>query len=159
MDGLGHLDEPQLAVLGDHRQLHGVGRIDQRLRQRAIEGPSELDDETARALGRQRLHEALLALDVAARAEAGREDELAAAQQIGGILHIEDVHPADVPAQRLLPGDDLGEAAGERRQLEHLGHCHPTRMAADDERVWLGTGDSDDDTGLSVFQVQSVAAT
>ncbi|MEH3054947.1 MAG: hypothetical protein PGN13_13255 [Patulibacter minatonensis] len=128
VDRLRHLDEAQLAVQRDDGQLHGVRGVDQRLRDRTVERPPELDHQTAGALRRERVDETLLALRLLARAETGREDQLSAAQEVRRILHVEDVHPPHVAAQRLGSGHHLGQSAAERRQFEHLGDRHPARM-------------------------------
>ncbi len=91
------------------------------MRQRAVEGPAELDDEATGALGGERVDEPLLTLRLFAGAKSGREDEFAAPEEVGGVLDIEHVDPAHVAAERVVARDDLGETAAQCREFEDLG--------------------------------------
>ena len=117
---LGDGDEPDRAVEGHEREAGVGGGTDGPGGDPRQPGP-ELDDHAGHALRRELTDPSRRGLGAPAQAHAGREDQLPTEEQVGDVLGLGHVHPADRPVQEVLAGDHQRAAADDLRQGDHLG--------------------------------------
>ncbi len=121
--GFGDLDELRLPLQHDQRQLM-VGRGgDQRRRQAPRIAGAELDPERADADRGQLGHVPAEAGRVVRQRDAGREHQLAAAQQMGSLRQLDHVHPAHRRAEPVAACEHPRGAAAHRIECQYLRHC------------------------------------
>jgi len=109
-----HLDEGDLVVQADEREAQPVGLVDQGRRHGAERASAQLDDERHRA----RLADLadVLALGGRGRADAESrgEQHLATDQEACDVGNLDRMHPADVPVEVLVAGEDAHRRPAER---------------------------------------------
>ena len=104
--GLGDRHEGHLVRHAHHRKADLVGLRDERGR-RLGKAEAEPEAEARQAMLREATEVGPLRRGELPDPEAGREQELPALEELGGIFELRDVQPADVVVQTVRPGDDL----------------------------------------------------
>ena len=90
----------------------------------------ELDRDRRRALREHRLDPRPLALGLVARAQPGREHQLAALEQVVGVGHLDHVRPAQLATELAVAGHDLRKTAAYDGQLQDFGEREHTNRHA-----------------------------
>jgi hypothetical protein len=150
--GLGDLDELGLPLEHDQGQLMVTGRGDQGGGQAAgVPGP-ELDGQGADADRSQLGHVPAQASRVVGQGDAGREHQLTAAQQMGGLSQLDDMNPAHGSSQAVRAGQHPRAAAADRFKGQDLSHGRQHEPASPPRRPgWLAPPGhaADEATGAS----------
>jgi hypothetical protein len=118
---LGDAHVPRLARERHQRQPVLLGRVDQRAGQLVAPVPDQLDHQAGGADPGQVGDVPGQRRAVVGQRDAGRQHQLAAAQQVRDVGDLGDVRPAH---RRVQPGrarDDVRAALAQHRQREHLG--------------------------------------
>ncbi len=118
---LGDLHEGRLAGQRDEREAVGLRRLDDGARQLADEPAAQLDDQAGRAHGGEVRDVVGQLVGLVGERDAGGEDELAAAEQVGDVADLADVHPAHARVQPVGARDHARVASADGVQCEDVG--------------------------------------
>ena len=120
-DGLRDRREPRLAPQRHQREPAPLALVDQGGRQ-GRPPSAQLDHQAGRAGLHQAGDEPGQRLVVVAQRDAGRQHQVAAAQQRPDVGELGGVHPAHLAVELPGTGEDFRVGPAHRRHLEHVGH-------------------------------------